>query len=283
MTNDIIKICEKVLQRLKDMDYELKKPESEEKLIFPNKIESSGVKNVKRISEQELRQIFIEEFKKLDNELHYSIETPTVHKYSFGKSFADIKVSNIGQSGLIDMSIFEKDTSNYKRIYNIEFKHANCELKSIAKDIFKLIHEKEDGAFIILLDNTDPGTLSNNHKKKTYSKETNKLSVNMGVIDKLYKSFNKYKYNIKRSNNSILLVILSLKQGVMIWQNINKTNRRILQKRFYRKHRTQTIEQIKNIRWKIYSFDENNIIKNKRRNIPCRPIREGKRKWKCEI
>ena len=247
MKNDIIEICKITLLRLKKMDYELqnmdsmsKNQNSKEKLIFPNKIESSGAKNVKRISEQELRQIFIEEFNTPDNELYYSIETPTVQKYSFGKSFADIKVSNIGQSALIDMSIFEKDTSNYKRIYNIEFKHANCELKSIAKDIFKLIHEKEDGAFIILLDNTDNGTLRND-------KET-------GVFDKLYESFNAYKDQWVQINKKIFIVILSLEQGIMIWQEIDKMKLLKIYDMFYKNIRCGDIKMINNNGWDKYSI-----------------------------
>lgn len=257
MTNDIIKICEKTLERLKNMGSEFKGGGNNERMIFPSTNIYSKSNESIRISEQELRQIFIEEFKKLDNKLYYSIETPTVHKYSFGKTFADIKIHNKGRSGSMDMTIFEKDTSNYKRIYNIEFKHANCELKSIAKDIFKLIHEKEDGAFIILLDNTDKGTLQNKkgNSKSNYGEKDK--TEEKGVIDKLYDSFKAFRIILENQNKNILLVILSLEQcnrttksAKILWYEVNNTKRRGLKRHRHYKHRNQLIENMKIFKWK---------------------------------
>ncbi len=74
---DIIKISKKVLARLSDMDYEKDGGSSKEQLIFPQKVQAKGTKLKNRISEQELRILFIEEFKKANKDLFYSIETPT--------------------------------------------------------------------------------------------------------------------------------------------------------------------------------------------------------------
>ena len=86
---DIVKLSQKILFRLTQMGYEKDENRtSNEKLIFPNKKQAKG--DIKRISEQELRQLFIEEFKIEYNELFYSIETPTVNKYKFGKNLNEI-------------------------------------------------------------------------------------------------------------------------------------------------------------------------------------------------
>lgn len=203
---DVVNICEKVLERLSKMGYEKNSANSNGQLIFPTK------SDLERISEQELRQIFIEIFNGNNQGLYYSIETPTINKYSFGKNDDSIKTNVEGRSALIDMCVFEKenDNSHYKRILNIEFKHDNVAYKNFSKDILKLIHEKENGAFIILLNNTNSGTLINSGKKRK------------GVIDKLIKSFDDHKLNETHWNGStdkfIELVILSLEDK----DNINK-------------------------------------------------------------
>lgn len=152
----LVKICEKVLKGLTNIGWENEIGDSNERLIFPSK---SGVK---RISEQELKQLFIEIFIKDYTSLFYSIETPTVNKYSFTNEPNKIKVGDDddkGQSALLDMCVFRKEKKSYERILNIEFKHKNATEKNISKDILKLIHEEPNGTFILLLKNTDSGTL----------------------------------------------------------------------------------------------------------------------------
>jgi|688.fasta_scaffold25569_7 hypothetical protein len=206
----IVAICKEVLKRLSEMGFEKKETVSTGKLIFPMKSD-----NTLRISEQELRQVFIEVFNQTKNELYYSIETPTINNYSFGKSHEDIKISNeevTGQSALLDMCIFEKenDESHYTRLLNIEFKHDNVNFKNFSKDILKLMHEKENGAFILLLENTNSGTLINHGETRR------------GVIDKLVQSFNVHKLKEEHWNGNeqkyIKLVILSLEDK----NNVNK-------------------------------------------------------------
>lgn len=200
---DAVQISKKVLERLTTMGYEKKSLVSRGQLIFPSK------SDVKRISEQELRQLFIEEFKIKHKDLYFSIETPTVKKYSFTNDLKQIKVgdpANNGQSALIDMCVFEKkdEKSEYTRLLNIEFKHKNATKDNISKDVLKLMHEKESGAFIVLLKNTNTGTL-NNLVKKRY-----------GVIDKLMESFEYHKSNQVQWNGGdekfIEIVILSLEE-----------------------------------------------------------------------
>ena len=203
---DILEVSKKVLTRLNEIGYEKHKKKSVGQLIFPTK------SDLQRISEQELRQVFVEVFNDDNQDLYYSIETPTINKYSFGKDDDSIKTNLDGRSALIDMCVFEKenDESEYSRLLNIEFKHDNVAYKNFSKDILKLMHEKENGAFIILLNNTNSGTLINTGDKRK------------GVIDKLVQSFNDHKVNLKHWNGSaekfIELIILSLEDK----DNVNK-------------------------------------------------------------
>lgn len=168
---DAVQLSIKVLNRLTTIGYEKKCLVSTGQLIFPSK------KDLHRISEQELRQLFIEEFKNEYEKLYYSIEAPTVYKYSFTNELKQIKIgdeTNIGQSALLDMCVFEKGKELYKRLLNIEFKHKNATEANISKDVLKLMHEEQNGAFILLLKNTDSGTLKSVFSKFSNSIETHK-------------------------------------------------------------------------------------------------------------
>jgi hypothetical protein len=207
---DVIEISRTVLKRLSKMDYEKAGGTSCEQLIFPQIVQAKGTKLKDRISEQELRLLFIEEFKKANNDFFYSIETPTQKKYKFGKKYKDIKIDKNGQSASLDMCVFKRNSSNYERILNIEFKHKSTGIKNIAKDILKLLSEEQDGAFIHLLDNTNRGTLCN--KNET------------GVFNKFYNSFKDFKKYWRNENKSIQLIILSLKEKVLINRVIKKSD-----------------------------------------------------------
>jgi hypothetical protein len=192
---DLTGITEKVLSRLKKMDYEQNGGNSCEQLVFPVKNQAKRPKD--RVSEQELRFLFIEEFKKSYPDLFYSVETPTDKKYCF-KDKDNLKVyekeDKNGQSALLDMCVFEREASGkYKRILNIEFKHI-ARSENIEKDILKLIAEKENGAFIQLLDNTDKGTRDK-------------------YIGKLEESFEKHKKQWKNNKKTIQLIVISLQKS----------------------------------------------------------------------
>lgn len=203
----VVAICKEVLKRLSQMDYEKKGGSSEERLIFPMKIQADGTKERDRISEQELRQLFIEEFKVKHRNLYYSIETPTKNKYSFTNENNEKKIAdsvNVGQSALVDMCVFEKEKKSYKRILNIEFKHKNATEGNISKDILKLMYEEQNGAFILLLKNTNGGTLNNLAEKRN------------GVVDKMIASIQNHSKKEKLwngKNKFIELVILSLEKN----------------------------------------------------------------------
>jgi hypothetical protein len=206
----VVEICKKVLMRLSEMDYEINGGSSKQRLIFPNKFptEKDGktftheeLLNYTRISEQELRFLFFEEFlKDKHNEFYYSVETPTKYKYRFGKSIEDIEIDTRGRSASIDMSVFIRDIEcKYKRILNIEFKYANASKKSISKDILKLMHEEENGAFVLLLKNTDAGTLKSVFEKISTALEKHKQSDN-NFINKSYIEIIILSLEVKKNN-----------------------------------------------------------------------------------
>jgi len=211
-------VCKKVLTRLHAMDYEKDRSVSCERLIFPNKSQAKG--NRKRISEQELRLLFIEEFKASTSDLRYSIETPTEKKYKFGASLDRIICDKDGQSALVDMCVFERGEQDCRRILNIEFKHKNSAIKNIGKDVLKLICENQNGVFIQLLNNTNRDTLCNNNKT--------------GVFDKLYDSFRFYKGNWSNNDKYIRILILSLKEQVLIYRDIYSSDIHELKSIFFR-------------------------------------------------
>jgi len=215
----VVAVCKNVLMRLSKMDYEKLGGNSKERLIFPVKNQANGDNKVDRVSEQELRQLFIDEFKSTFQNLYYSIETPTVEKYSFSNEKNEIKVvdeTNKGQSALVDMSVYENENKSYHRIFNIEFKH-KFNKESISKDVLKLIHEKENGAFILLLENTNSGSLNNFSKTR------------LGLIDKLNESINLHSKNweVDDASKYIELVVLSL-------ENKNKGNPFILYRKIFK-------------------------------------------------
>ena len=94
-----------------------------------------------RISEQELRFVFVEQFNKYCEEnsikWYYSVETPTEHKYSFTDKNNPQQDEN-GQSAMVDLAIHDE---NFKRIALIEFKALNPEEFCYKKDFCKLSGE----------------------------------------------------------------------------------------------------------------------------------------------
>ena len=79
------------------------------RIIFPLKRESKDNKEEFRISEQELRFVFVEEFNKYCSEnwdAYYSVETPTSKRYDFSNKENPCKVDYPkGQSAMVDFSI----------------------------------------------------------------------------------------------------------------------------------------------------------------------------------
>ncbi|WP_337964772.1 hypothetical protein [uncultured Flavobacterium sp.] len=235
---DILELSKKVLTRLATLDFEKDGSNSTEQLIFPVKIQSDGSKEIKRISEQELRVLFIEEFKIKYPGLYYSIETPTTGKFSFGKTYEDIKVENEGQLASHDMCVFKKNSINYERIMNIEFKHRNSGIKKTGKDILKLIREEQNGAFIHLLENTNSNTL-------------------VSIFEKLTTCFTDYQKQWVNEHKTIQLVILSLKQKKLIHCELRKNDLLEIANFLSLQQKFGNIDSFNNSNWSFIDLDKN--------------------------
>ena len=127
------------------------------RIIFPKNGDDNN--GTDRISEQELRFIFVEQFNKSEevkeNQLFYSVETPTKSFYYFSGEEGPKCISQkkheehkgekgAGRSGNIDLVIFQKNGKNVNRVALIEFKAHNPDKNDYRKDICKLINENKE-------------------------------------------------------------------------------------------------------------------------------------------
>jgi len=137
------------------------------RIVFPKKRNETT-----RISEQELRGVFVEQLNKKINEgdwdVYYSIETPTHAPYSgFCKGGKPGQDNDNGRSGEFDLVIFN---NRLKRIALIEFKANNASYHEHEKDFVKLSNKAEGDDnvfryFIEIVNSFDKGTLSSLHGK----------------------------------------------------------------------------------------------------------------------
>ena len=125
------------------------------RIIFPLKRESKDKKEEFRISEQELRFVFVEEFYKYCSknwDAYYSVETPTSKRYDFSNKEKPCKVDYPkGQSAMVDFSIFLKEQDKLTRVALIEFKALNPDKQSYMKDYVKLLNEDQKFVYFIMI------------------------------------------------------------------------------------------------------------------------------------
>ena len=142
-------------------------------LNYPNRIGLSRIvfpkkrKEPIRISEQELRFVFVEQLiKKIDEgwNVYYSVETPTKDGYKEfkNKKGAQPRQDKNGRSGVFDLVIFN---DKLQRIALIEFKANNASEHEHKKDFVKLNNPKEGDEnvlryFIEIIKSYDNDTLS---------------------------------------------------------------------------------------------------------------------------
>ena len=194
--DEIIKETFKVIKDVYDNQRE-SKPKVEQsspigsRIIFPkyfNKNKEKGKSGNKedRISEQELRFIFVEQLeyylsKNNISNIYYSVETPTENKYVFPEEGSprvadeDDKNNKKGVSARMDLVIYIYEKNEFKKVALIEFKALNPIKGNYEKDFCKLNHEGEEGIlkyFIQIVKNYDGGTIES-IKDKIESKEEN--------------------------------------------------------------------------------------------------------------
>lgn len=176
--NDIIKKSFEIIKHVykfqkESINNQKSLPEIESRILFPkystiHKDEGKGRDRI-RISEQELRFIFVEQLNKVAKkyDLYYSVETPTQKKYVFSKDKGGPKVDeNNGVSARTDLVIYKIDNDNFRRVALIEFKALNPVETNYQKDFCKLEHEECDlKYFIQIIKNSDADTIDNIKKK----------------------------------------------------------------------------------------------------------------------
>lgn len=168
----ILDIISEAFKHVKNA-YELsKEPNSskDSRLIFPKKRDESI-----RVSEQELRFAFVEEFlkyvKKKKKDWYYAVEVPTKIKYDFSdKKNPKVAEEGKGKSASFDLAIYAKGDNNFNLIALLEFKAENPKKFDYHKDLVKLENEKEGDNevlrfFIEIVENAEKGTPKNIESK----------------------------------------------------------------------------------------------------------------------
>lgn len=159
------------------------------RLIFPKKRDESI-----RVSEQELRFAFVEEF--LNNEeakdWYYAVEVPTKIKYDFSdKKNPKVAEEGKGKSASFDLAIYAKGDNNFNLIALLEFKAGNPKKFDYHKDLVKLENEKEGDNevlrfFIEIVKNADERTPKNIESKlKDKRQQTNFICYSLTEGEKV--------------------------------------------------------------------------------------------------
>ena len=159
------------------------------RLIFPKKRDESI-----RVSEQELRFAFVEEF--LNNEeakdWYYAVEVPTKIKYDFSdKKNPKVAEEGKGKSASFDLAIYAKGDNNFNLIALLEFKAVNPKKFDYHKDLVKLENEKEGDNevlrfFIEIVKNADERTPKNIESKlKDKRQQTNFICYSLTEGEKV--------------------------------------------------------------------------------------------------
>ena len=136
-----------------------------------------------RISEQELKQVFLELFVRCDDMQGYtfSVETPTELEYKFTENGKKIKPEcGTGRKANIDVVIFKGEA----RVAMIEFKSGNPDEHNHAKDFIKLKEEPGSGLlriFVGLYISTNEGTLKK-IRKNLHKNPYGNIGDNTGFV-----------------------------------------------------------------------------------------------------
>ena len=168
------------------------------RLIFPKKRDESirvSKPNI-RVSEQELRFAFVEEFlkyvKKKKKDWYYAVEVPTKIKYDFSdKKNPKVAEEGKGKSASFDLAIYAKGDNNFNLIALLEFKAGNPKKFDYHKDLVKLENEKEGDNevlrfFIEIVKNADERTPKNIESKlKDKRQQTNFICYSLTEGEKV--------------------------------------------------------------------------------------------------
>ena len=170
----------------------LRENQPESRIKFPKYSNSQ-----RRVSEQELRFVFVEQVQDLlkEYDYFYSVETPTNSKYVFSENKKFVKPyvatePGAGRSASFDLSIVDKDGNT---IAIIEFKAKSSDPHEYAKDLCKLWNREEKSHYKYFLNLFE--------KIEPYTKER--------FMKKMDPKTNRW-LNEKESNENVIVIAQSL-------------------------------------------------------------------------
>lgn len=179
-TFDVIKKVYAFQKESGSINEQINPSEIGSRILFPEYSKKRKSPEKDRISEQELRFIFVEQLNKVaeKKDLYYSVETPTEEAYVFSKDKGGPKIvmetDEDGVSARTDLVIHIKEDNQFIRKALIEFKALNPTIENYQKDFCKLENEGEDDTlkyFIQIIKKYDEGTIGS-LKEKIASKKS---------------------------------------------------------------------------------------------------------------
>lgn len=214
--NNVEDLIKKSLLELRNISCENEIKSHESKLIFPKYRDNSI-----RISEQEARLLLVREIEN-QNEFYYSIETPTIEKYS-GFSTDKPKIDSNGRSASVDLALYKKYEKEFKRTHLIEFKFGN--VNTCTKYFLKLLCDDENcgiNYYINIIKNSD-----NTTEVRLENTIENLEGKYQDALDYFSRNENKIKFKIK-SKLKIFVCILNdidiTENNIIEYQIIDKEN-----------------------------------------------------------
>ena len=167
-------------------------------LVFPHYYDRDGKEGEIRVSEQELRLLFIEEMTRLHPDWQYSVETPTKKKYRFPENDKP-QVCEDGVSARFDLTMWVHG----KMAAIIEFKAGNASKHDYNKDLCKLANKDEGEKdtlryFVNVLEDSTEKTFDNIDDKfkecKKGKEEIHLWLLSMGIHRQNNRILKEYKY-----------------------------------------------------------------------------------------
>jgi hypothetical protein len=241
ITIDLIEsICEKVARSVNRLsnEREISSLLTDSKIIHP--INNSN--NAKaRISEQEVRYIFAKQIEKLEENIYFSLETPTKNKYNF--------TGNKATSASTDLTMFLLNDAGWlDRQINVEFKAHNVEYKKYKKDFEKLLVEEYNGLFFQILESVNNGTLNVNSTRK-------------GILVKYNEAVNELKHIFKDEKNKewfLHFTIYSKKPAFLLSKTFKKEDIDAIDYFFHIEYKIfkNKINLIEDNNWKLINIDD---------------------------
>ena len=158
------------------------------RLVFPKYRDKDKVNNNTsniRLSEQELRFLFVERFNKycengnIEANLFYSIETPSEEPYKFGEESKE-HCKTGGMSAKFDMVIYNEKK---ERVCLIEFKNNSGDAGAHEKDLLKLSVEGSGKLcyFISIAKASNSGTLGETNSTRGIIPKFKKVAENKAI------------------------------------------------------------------------------------------------------